>query len=155
MIVALTQGYQAEIDFSDWWKVQGYSWFAHVRSHTVYACASWPKGQTTYMHRLINPPPGGLWVDHIDGNGLNNRWNNLRHATPKQSNANAFRPQNATGFIGVSETPAGRWQARARKEGKRYHIGVFDTAEEAARAYDAWTLVEYGPFSVLNYTPED
>lgn len=151
MLVELTQGYTAEIDFSDWWKVKDYSWFAHVRSHTVYACSSWPKGHTTYMHSLIRPAPPGLWVDHIDGNGLHNRWNNLRHATPKQSNANAYRVQNATGYVGVSETPAGMWRARARKGGVRFHIGVFDTAEEAARAHDAWTLAEYGEFAVLNF----
>jgi hypothetical protein len=150
MMIRLTQGYQTEIDFSDWWKVQGYSWFAHPRPHTVYAVAT--KGKNTvYMHRLIKPPPDGLVTDHRDGNGLNNRYSNLRSATYKQSNANTYRAQNATGYIGVSKTPAGRWQARGRANGQRITLGVFDTAEEAARAVDTNNLIEYGEFAVLNF----
>src|SRR4029078_8339452 len=152
MQIELTQGYKAEIDFCDWWKVQDYSWFAHVRAHTVYACSSQPGGQTVYMHRLLCPT--ALWVDHVDGNGLNNRYKNLRPATARQSNANAYRKQNVSGYVGVSATPAGRWQARARKDGVRYHRGVFDTAEEAACAYDEWTSIEYGLFAVLNFPKE-
>jgi HNH endonuclease len=155
MMLELTQGYRTEIDFCDWWKVQGYRWFAHVRKNTVYAVASPKKGVTVYMHRQIKQPPEGKWTDHADGNGLNNRWDNLRIATPSQNNANAYRPANASGYIGVNATPAGRWQARARRDGVRYHIGVFDTAEEAARAYDEWTAMEYGRFAVLNFPVED
>src|SRR4051794_40539867 len=151
MIVYLSQGLTTEIDDADWEKLKDYKWFAHVRPKRTYAVSSSIKGQTLYMHRLIMSPPRGMQVDHIDGDGLNNKRSNLRLATSQQNNANAFRTQNVSGYIGVNITPSGRWQARARKGGTRHHIGVFDTPEEAARAYDAWTFVEYGDFAQLNF----
>lgn len=151
MMISLSQGLDAEIDDEDWEKVKNYKWFAHVRPKRTYAVSSSIKGKTIYMHRLILSAPENMEVDHKDGDGLNNRRDNLRFATSKQNNANAYRAQNVSGYVGVNVTPAGRWQARARKGGTRYHIGVFDTAEEAARAYDAWTLAEYGEFAVLNF----
>ena len=150
MMIALTRGYHTEIDFSDWWKVQGHSWYVSIRPNSAYAIAS-KNGTTVSMHRLIKPPPEGMQIDHKDGNGLHNRWDNLRVATSKQNNANAFRVENSTGFIGVNLSSNGRWGARAVIDGKRQHIGTFDTAEEAAHAYDKWTLKEYGEFAQLNF----
>jgi len=151
MQIDLSQGYKAEIDFSDWWKLKGRKWFAHVRPRTVYVCSSSKKGTTVYLHRHIMDAPDDMQVDHIDGDGLNNRRSNLRLATSAQNNANALRAANATGYIGVSFREGGRYQARGRKDGIRYSIGMYDTAEEAARAYDEWTLKAYGPFAVLNF----
>jgi hypothetical protein len=153
--IELTQGYSAEIDFSDWWKVQGYTWRAHIVPKTVYAVTRIRDRGNVYMHRLIKPSPEGLQIDHEDGDGLNNRYVNLRHATSKQNSANAYRAHNATGYIGVSAAPSGRWTARVKKDGTLRGLGTFDTAEEAARVRDAWVLAEYGEFAILNFPVED
>lgn len=154
MLVELTQGYHAEIDFSDWWRIRGYTWRARVSPRTVYAVGSRSAAEhNVHMHWLIKPPPDGLRIDHIDGDGLNNRWNNLRFATNRQNSFNAYRPLSQSGYIGVKQQTSGRWFARAQKDGKQCHLGTYDTPEEAARAYDAFILADRGEFAVLNFPP--
>lgn len=149
MQIPLTQGYYAEIDFSDWHKVQGYTWRAAVGPHTVYA-ATGSSGNNIYMHRLIKPPPLGMETDHIDGNGINNRYNNLRHATHRQ-NLISRKTESASGYRGVSLTRSGRWQAQLDSRKARRYLGAYDTAEEAARAWDEAAKELYGEFAVLNF----
>lgn len=76
-------------------------------------------------------------VDHINGNRLDNRRCNLRLATHEQNMHNARRRKdNSSGFKGVSWKVRDRkWYAAIEISGKRIHLGVFDTAEEAHVAY--------------------
>lgn len=91
---------------------------------------AWPSGQ----------------VDHIDGDTSNDRWANLRDATPGQNCANARRRRdNSTGIKGVRRMNS-RWQVRLGKNGAR-HVGTFDTLEEAAAAYERAALALYGDFA--------
>lgn len=95
--------------------------------------------QVWYAHRIIwkmmtgeDPPE----VDHIDLNPGNNRWNNLRAADRAQNNANrGLNKNNSSGFKGVRLHKCGRWVARITVNRKEYHLGLFDTAEEAHAAY--------------------
>jgi hypothetical protein len=80
-------------------------------------------------------------VDHIDGNGLNNAWSNLRPATSKQNSENQKVPcRNTSGFRGVSfDRQSGKWRATVGVPGstgksRNVHVGLFATAEEAGRA---------------------
>lgn len=77
------------------------------------------------------------WLDHIDGDGLNNRITNLRRATCAENARNRRRPRtNSSGLKGaVWHKKAGRWQAQLKLEGKAKYLGLFDTAEEAHAAY--------------------
>jgi len=149
MWIDLTQGYQAEIDFSDWWKVQGYSWCVAIARNNMYAVTS-VNGRLVYMHKLIRPGPE---VDHRNGNGLNNRWGNLRIATRRQNNINRLHT-NAAGYRGIAQTAFGNWQAQIRVEGRRIYLGRFDTAEDAARAYDEAAKLHHGEFAILNFKDE-
>lgn len=87
-------------------------------------------------HRVIWLWMTGKWpeklIDHKDGNGLNNAWENLREATHQQ---NAFnkRPssRNTSGIVGVS--PAGdKWQADIGINGRIIHLGQFECKADAA-----------------------
>ena len=98
------------------------------------------EGQTFWAHRLACLYMTGAWpeagkvVDHVDRNKSNNSWKNLRIASHRLNSLNIEKPHNPTGLTGV--TPhRGRWKAQCRHKGKRFHLGMFDTPEEAHQAY--------------------
>ena len=112
--VTLSRGLEAVIDVTDVHLVEGLNWYAHTSKKWVYA-----KGSGLNMHRVILDAQPGLYVDHRDGNGLNNRRENLRIATKSQNQCNQrMRSNNTSGFKGVSKNH-GRWQARIELGGKR------------------------------------
>lgn len=109
------------------------------------------KHATVFLHRLIIQAPPGILVDHRDGNGLNCQKANLRLATHAQNTWNRSSAiTNATGFVGVFPNK-GRFRARITNYGRFYTIGSYETAEEAARAYDAEALAVRGEFATLNF----
>lgn len=112
------------------------------------------RGKIIYMHREIMRAPSGLDVDHINGNGLDNRRGNLRLATRKQNtrSQNGLYANNTSGFIGVSFSKSNeKWEARISPNGKSIIIGYFDDKEEAARARDKAALEHFGEFASLNF----
>jgi hypothetical protein len=87
-------------------------------------------------------------IDHRDRNPSNNRWDNLRRATVSQNNANRRRHRNnACGFKGVTRTEWGRWRASIYKDGRKHHLGIFATPEEAHAAYMAAARRLFGEFA--------
>ena len=78
-----------------------------------------------------------LDVDHIDGNGLNCKKENLREATPNQNMMNSRkRIDNSSGHKGVSwSKSAGKWEAYIRNGGKKLYLGIFEDINEASIAY--------------------
>lgn len=76
-------------------------------------------------------------VDHIDHDGLNNKWDNLRASTNKDNSKNLpMQKSNKTGVIGVNwHKAAKKWQARAvNKDGKRIDLGRYDDFVQAVEA---------------------
>jgi len=109
-------------------------------------------GYKRYLaHRLAwllvhgsNIPTG---IDHIDGNPLNNRANNLRAASREDNMANAkMRRDNTTGVKGVGIWH-GRYRARIRRDGREYTLGVFDTLREATAARRKAAIRMHGAFA--------
>ena len=87
-------------------------------------------------------------VDHADGDRTNNAWHNLRLATQSQNLANhRLRSNNTSGFKGVSRHSGGKWVAMVWKDYKPYHLGYFDTPEEAHAAYMAAAERLHGEFA--------
>lgn len=88
--VFLPGGYVAVIDLQDLALVESSVWRPHFAKGLVYARRSGPK--PWYMHQLVCGVRTGFEVDHIDGNGLNNRRENLRHLTHAQNQQNIHGP---------------------------------------------------------------
>ena len=90
-------------------------------------------------HRLIwkwitGFEPRGC-LDHIDGDGQNNRFLNLRQATHSQNSCNRGKDtSNTSGFKGVFRN-RDRWTAKVMAQGTIHRLGTFDTPEEAHQAY--------------------
>lgn len=94
-----------------------------------------------YLHRLAYFYMTGevpQTVDHINGNGMDNAWGNLRSVTQQQNmeNIKKMRPDNTTGYRGVHRWH-GKYRAKIVVNKKQIHLGTFSTAKEAAKAYEA------------------
>jgi AP2 domain/HNH endonuclease len=97
-----------------------------------------------------------MHVDHINGNGLDNRRTNLRPATSAE-NARNRRSQRGSSspYKGVSWIRSRRnWRANLRVGDRLIHLGSYTDPADAARAYDAAALKYFGEFARLNF-PED
>lgn len=142
--ITLTRGKVAIIDAADVPLVKGRNWFATgVKTHPY--AATRENGGPHYLHRFLMSPPEGMLVDHINGDSLDNRRSNLRLATYRDNAANSRRAAGATGFIGVTKTTSGKFYAAVQ-----VGLGTFDTAEEAARAYDEKAREIFGEFAMTN-----
>lgn len=109
--------------------------------------------KTMWMHKLIMAPPQGMTVDHINGNRLDNRSANLRVCTLYQNNLNKEKTvRNTTGYKGVDFFKQyGKYRARVKFNKKEYHLGYFDSAIEAAKAYNKKAYELHGEFARLNH----
>jgi hypothetical protein len=91
-------------------------------------------------HRIAILFATGAWpsyfVDHINGNGHDNRVSNIREADHRQNSMNRkVSRSSTTGITGVQQARRGKpWQAKIMVEGKRIWLGSFDTQEEAIAA---------------------
>jgi HNH endonuclease len=150
--IPLGRGLFALVDAADYDEVSKYKWRAKRRGAKVYAsCVK--KGRTVYMHRMIMRPRKGYVVDHIDGNGLNNRRCNLRVCTHQQNQANRRPYGGASEFVGVVRNK-GKWMAGIQYRGKYFYLGRFDDEVEAAKARDRKAYELHGEYAYLNF-PED
>ena len=82
-------------------------------------------------------------LDHIDGDRVNNRVENLRPTTNGLNQRNRLS-YGICKFKGVT-IDYGKYRCRANKGGKLIHVGIFKTPEEAARAYDKFVEEELTP----------
>jgi len=155
--IKLTRGYETIVDDEDYESLIVYRWYAHLDTSGVYACRTVP-GRTSpkvRMNRQIMGLGGGteVYVDHINGDTLDNRRCNLRLATNQQNQINRVRPSkaNRSGFTGVIQEGR-RWLAYYHKNGKQHRLGLFDTPAAAFEARQAAIAAEFGQFSprILN-----
>lgn len=140
--VTLTQGLEAVIDAQDAHLVEGRNWHAIKACSGLYYAMSNPsrslgRRKKLSLHGVIMPPVDGMEIDHINGNGLDNRRPNLRLATSSQQNMNTrLRGNNRSGYRGVSyHTSVGYWRAVIWANGKEFFLGYYKTPEEAHVAY--------------------
>lgn len=148
--IALTKGYFAIIDIEDYPEISRHSW--HIKTGgggNMYACRTSDKMYR--MHRQLLNAPKGMDVDHINGNGLDNRRCNLRIATRAQNMQN-MKPKN--GFKGVA-AHKNKWRAEIRANNKRHYLGLFSSPELAAVAYDKAAIFHCGEFARLNFPREN
>jgi len=104
-------------------------------------------------HRIAWLLQTGEWpkkhIDHIDGNGLNNSWGNIREATPEQNACNQkVRSDSTSGVKGVSyDKKRGMWYVYIDVEKKRKHLGRYATKDEAISARAAAEKIYHGEYA--------
>jgi hypothetical protein len=152
--IPLTQGLNAIVDVEDFDWLSKWNWHADKKRHTFYAARTVAHGEsrtTVQMHRLILGESSRKECDHKNRNGLDNRRNNLRKASPTNNRCNMARHRdNRSGFKGV-KLVNGRFVAAISVAGVYRYIGCYATPEEAARAYDEAAKKFHGEFAVLNF----
>lgn len=109
-------------------------------------------GKRYLAHRLAFFYVNGVWpvheVDHINCVRTDNRWENLREATPQQNKHNTkCHADSKTGIKGVDISSSGKWRARIRIDGKEKHLGNFHSVAEAVSAYRQAAIVNRGKYA--------
>lgn len=156
--IPLSRGLFAMVDDADFEFLNQWKWYAHVfKDFTPYAIRNSKRpdgGKTTVkMHRaILGDSAIDAYVDHINGNGLDNRRENLRVCTHAENAQNSRTPSNNTsGWKGACYCKKRRmYESYIRIGGKKKHLGRFFTAREAARAYNDAAIFHYGEFARLN-----
>lgn len=105
------------------------------------------KGYDIYVHRLV-----WLWeyntlpefIDHKDGDGLNNHYWNLRESTRSQNLANSHKLQRGV-YI-----ENGKCRAMIRVEGNLIHLGTFTEYDDAQAAYNKAANEYFGEYARIN-----
>lgn len=93
-----------------------------------------PNTQTkVFLHRIILGATEGTYVDHINGDTLNNLDSNLRLCSLKENSRNR-KYITTKEHVGVAKTPSNKWKATISVDYKSIHLGTFDSFEEAKNA---------------------
>jgi len=142
--IRLTKNKLALVDDDDYSNLIKYRWHSVEGSRNWYAGGT-INGKPIAMHRLILNAPSDKEVDHINGNGLDNRKNNLRLCTRQQNTWNSRRNRKGnTRYKGVV------YCKKTEKFSISLKGGCYDTAEQAALIYNHIAQILYGEFARLN-----
>lgn len=145
VVVYKGEKYETVLDARDVQKVASYSWSLRtqfykygkpLKSPTVYISGSRPDGRggqrCIYLHRLLMAPPKGLVVDHINGDGMDNRRENLRVVTRAQNAQNRKTVRASSGVRNVYyRKRTGNWLVQIHSNGQFLNFGTYPTLWEA------------------------
>jgi len=155
--IKLSQGKIALVDDEDYERLSRWKWQAqkegNLRCYAMRRTQRPGKRRGILMHREILHVPANLETDHIDHNGLNNQKTNLRICTKTQNMGNRVRNRGRINkYKGVSLHKATqKWCAQIGVHGKRIYLGLFSSAIEAAKVYDAAAQIYFGEFALPNF----
>lgn len=162
-LIPLTQGKFAQVDDDDFERVSQFKWGLadyskkRCKNGTQYAHRTVRlngKKTTQRMHQFIMGT-GSVWIDHKDGNGLNNQKANLRQSSRYQNLQNQKVREHSSRFKGVTWcSKTKKWRARIHAFGKAMNIGFFSAERDAALAYDSAAIRHFGPFARTNQQME-
>lgn len=145
--IILTQGKVAIVDdnLCDW--LNRWKWYFKQG----YACRNeyQPKHRTIRMHVMINQTPPGMDTDHINGDKLDNRWENLRTCTRSNNARNGkVRSTNTSGYKGIYWHKRDKaWRVQLMSGGKKKFIGNYRNIEAAIKARDTAYLTHHGDYA--------
>jgi hypothetical protein len=145
--IFLKHGEIALVDAEDYDRLVSFNWYSVLSKGSKYA----KTGKNSRMHRMIlNLSDPKLIVDHINGNGLDNRKQNLRVVSSSENVKNRQRPSsNKTSIPGVYKQ-RNKWVARVCVNYQNISLGRFDKEEDAVIAVNAYRLSIGRPQVVLN-----
>lgn len=135
--IILTQGMVALVDDEDFETINRFKWYVSRERRASYAARN-HNGKTIRMHRVILNAPKGIHVDHVNGNGLDNRRENIRLCTMSENLRNQIKPHkdNKLGIKGVHWNKRDKkFQAQIRVDSKSIKLGHFNVMGDADSAY--------------------
>jgi len=153
----LNKGLYALLDDDDFFRIRQRGWHAVKKYQITYVRRTVGKrGQQkcVYLHHEVLGVISGKHIDHINGDGLDNRKENLRITSPSHNQANRKNKNknNTSGFRGVTFSKRDQiWIAQIMVNRRCLCVGRFDSAIEAAKARDAAALKIFGDCAVLNF----
>ena len=153
--IELTQGRKAIVDDDDFERINKFKWYSHIGKG--YAARGKRKidgkWKLWYLHwDIIGKPKDGFVMDHINGNILDNRKENLRIVTPSQNKMNSKKYKIKTSsFKGVSwDKIKKKWVAQIQVRRKVIHLGRFKIPKSAYLAYCNASLKYHKEFGRIN-----
>lgn len=128
-----------------------HNWRIFKCGNVVYVVANdlKKKGGLLYFHRIVVNATKGQIVDHINGDGCDNRKENLRICTNQQNvfNGRKCNKETSSQYKGVNwDKEKKRWRATIRSK----IVGRFKTEVEAALCYNKFAQIEFGQYARLN-----
>lgn len=130
--------YHSFIDREDFEKVSFCNWKIRKDAHTFYLCNS----KHGFIHRIINNCPDDLTVDHIDGNGLNNRKRNLRNVSMDINRLNK-RHTSMIFYDDASKRYRVYWRENGKQKSKSFSLNVYGKlAKEKAEEFKLYICQE-------------
>jgi hypothetical protein len=147
--IKLTQGKVALVDDGDFESLSRFTWHAHNNSGKWYAMRRTSRRADYRSIGMHNEIMGALEIDHRNGNGLDNRKENLRLATRSQNIANSkLHRDNSSGIKGVYLDKATRkWRAQIGFNYRVIQLGRFVDKEQAIRARRGAQQAMFGEFA--------
>jgi hypothetical protein len=154
--IYLGEGEWTIVEPGDYYWLNKYNWCLLDKGQQKYARRILydPKAGITSvsMHREIMKPPKYKLIDHRNGNGLDNRRDNLRPATRSENMYNRRKTKSKTtsSFIGIY-FDGKKWRASIKYSGKKLCLGSYINEIDAAKAYDAAARKHHREFARLNF----
>jgi HNH endonuclease/AP2 domain len=158
--IKLTKGKRTVVDDEDYEWLNKMKWYLMTDNYavrrTLVSVDGLPR-KIIWMHRLIINCPEKMQTDHVNGNGLDNRKENLRICTHQENSMNQkTQKRNKTSkYKGVyKRSDCNRWCASVVKDQKYFYLGLFKTENEAVKAYNNEAKKLFGEFAKLNLKKE-
>ena len=160
--IPLTQEKFALIDDEDFDLISQYKWCAVKNKNIYYTMRGYwdkqiKKRKQIKMHRLImGVTDPKIQIDHINGDGLDNRKVNLRICTNQQNHMNRKSNKNCSSkFKGVSWFKRDKkWRSQITVHQKKIYLGDFNNETQAAIAYNTAAIKHFGQYAYLNIIKE-
>ena len=153
----LSNGLQSLVDDIDYEWAKLFSWrespYGYVTRDSIKKEKTSGSSSVIFIHRQITNAPKGVLVDHRNLNPLDNRRNNLRLCNKSQNAQNGKSHRDSTSsFRGVSwSSGKSLWRSVIFYGKRQIYLGLFDTQEDAALAYDHAALDLFGEFARPNF----
>ena len=137
------------VDQEDLEKIAAVSFYWNIlKRKTDNKAYTFDNGKTVYLSRVIMNPVDGMVVDHINGNGLDNRKINLRICTQAQNTRNRTVSAGRK-YKGITQRTNKSYRVRITVDGRCINVGDYLTEEKAIVAYNKAAIKYHGEYAKL------